>query len=169
MIITNNCDSAFLYKNFTNIPYPHPFIWNIITYDNFLTLANNFNNIDFNDISIGYEKLPYPYNTTYYKDKYFCVYLNNINIPIYYVHYNENEKYVNKDIFIRRANRIHNNSNIFIYIKLYHLNDNSPEISDCDNIKIISKTLYSELFESNNFPNHSKISEFLYNNYKSFI
>lgn len=54
-IISNNCISGFLYKSL-RLPCNHPFFWNLIHLDDFITLVDNYETIDFNNVELKCEQ-----------------------------------------------------------------------------------------------------------------
>lgn len=53
-LIGNNCVSSFLYKD-NGLKFSTPFIWGGFDFDDFVYLLNNYDNINFNNISFSFE------------------------------------------------------------------------------------------------------------------
>jgi len=53
-LIGNNCVSSFLYKD-NGLEFSTPFIWGGFDFVDFIYLLNNYDNIDFNNISFSFE------------------------------------------------------------------------------------------------------------------
>lgn len=53
-LISNNCVGSSLYA-LHHIQFNHPFVWGAFDLDDFIYLADNFNNINFNNIDFGLE------------------------------------------------------------------------------------------------------------------
>ena len=51
-IISNNCFSAVLYKDYIKCEFQNPFMWTIIDFDSMCKLMNEYENIDFNDYEL---------------------------------------------------------------------------------------------------------------------
>lgn len=54
-LIGNNCLSSRLYK-INNVQFNNPFIWCSIKFSDFISIVKNFNNIDFNNIEVNFDK-----------------------------------------------------------------------------------------------------------------
>ena len=53
-IISNDCTASFIYKEI-NEEFKNPFIWTSIDIDNFIKLIENYDTLNFNNISIKLE------------------------------------------------------------------------------------------------------------------
>ena len=51
-IISNDCTAGFIYKEI-NEEFKNPFIWTSIDIDNFIKLIENYDTLNFNNISIN--------------------------------------------------------------------------------------------------------------------
>ena len=172
MIITNNCDSSFVYKDIVKHQYIHPFTWCIINYNDWIKFVENFETIDFYDIKICHLMMPIEHDCFYSGKSFFTIVLNSINVHIYYVHTDEEHKYMDETIYYRRLNRMYEyglNNIKFIYIKMYHAFDIAPDYIDHNRFEIISKLNYPQIYYPDNMINHSLISNIIYEKYKDYI
>ena len=51
-IITNNCLGGFIYRDIFKCKYQNPFIWTLFEINDFIDFINNFEKINFNNITI---------------------------------------------------------------------------------------------------------------------
>jgi len=51
-IITNNCLGGFIYRDILKIEYQNPFIWTSINHESLLSIIDNYENINFLNVSI---------------------------------------------------------------------------------------------------------------------
>jgi len=82
-VISNSCIGAQLYKLF-NMEFNNPFMWNVITYDDFKKLIIKYDEIDFGNNNISLYNYP--------GDPISMVTFDN-NIKLYYIHYHQTNKY----------------------------------------------------------------------------
>ena len=82
-IISNNCTAGFIYRDL-GLGNPHPFIWNTLLHDDFITLMDEYDNINFNSFKVVPTVLPNPI-----KNDSFSVLIDNNKLTISYVHYHQ--------------------------------------------------------------------------------
>lgn len=121
-IISNNCVGARLYQ-LQNKQFNNPFMWSSIYIKDFIDLAKNWNNINFNDIEL------------YYKDSFgrqnvstIAIDSHNYNVCIGYIHhiYEKDTEFRKQDINIY-SDHILNYINEKYFIRLDRMNN---DISD---------------------------------------
>ena len=76
-IIGNGCFSTFLTKDYLNHEYVNPFIWSLIEYEDMFNLIKNYDNINFNNFTVNYNK----------QDNNYFIILDDYHIKIIYLHY----------------------------------------------------------------------------------
>lgn len=74
-IISNNCLSGFLYKDFLRTEFENPFVWSVIDFKSMLYLIQNYNKINFKNFELIKDN---NWN--------FSIIIDN-NIKVQYVHY----------------------------------------------------------------------------------
>ena len=84
-IISNNCLSGYLYKDYLKEEFGNPFIWTVIDFNSMLYLIQNWNNINFKNYELVKDK---NWN--------FSIIIDN-KVKIQYVHYKFNKNVVFKD------------------------------------------------------------------------
>lgn len=85
--VSNSCVGANIMKYELNIPYCNPFCWNLIDFDSFYTLINEWDNIDFDNIKL-----------IKFDGKDICGILIDEKVLVRYVHYHRSQK----DLAIRK-------------------------------------------------------------------
>ena len=79
-IISNNCFSANLYKDYLHTEYKNPFMWSIIDFDSICNLINNYDKLNFNNYELIKDK----------KMNFYIVIDNKVKI--WWFHYRFNDK-----------------------------------------------------------------------------
>lgn len=104
IFIGSDCVGARIYEQL-NLQFNNPFCWSRISYNDFIFLANNLQNIDFNKFSINLINDPAENKN---KNKVGIVSIDN-KIDILYPHYIQNSKYdiptkINTDVYYNKMN-----------------------------------------------------------------
>ena len=84
--ISNTCIGAYTYKHLRK-KFDNPFMWNIIDYSDFVSLYNNFDNIDFLNFTCEKSSL----NSDFYNDT-FDIIIDN-NVRVHYVHHHNSDEF----------------------------------------------------------------------------
>ena len=158
-IIGNNCLHCRIYQA-ANLKFNNPFCWGLIYLDEFITLINNFNNLNFYNIELSLNKKNVKNNYPYVK----CLLDNKVNIHFIHYLYNENSYKLDKkevDVFykniidwtknkwIERYNRMGNERPSFFISTLYGFQLSNEFITDINKIKKLLLE-FNELAKNNN-------------------
>lgn len=76
-LVGNGCFSTFCTRDYFKHEYVNPFIWALITYPNMASLIKNWDDIQFDDITIRYNK----------PDNNYTIIIKSHQIEILYLHY----------------------------------------------------------------------------------
>lgn len=87
-LISNNCTAAFIYQ-YSNIEFPHPFMWSTFTYYNFNKLLEEYDTIDFTNFTIVPTLINKAIrtNTKHWWDDTLSVLVDNKKLCINYIHH----------------------------------------------------------------------------------
>lgn len=82
-IISNDCSCYPYYKDVLDVPYPHPFISNSISIENYIKIIKNFHNLNLMDYDISEKPTTFlPTNNTHP-----YIHLNQIDADVFFIHY----------------------------------------------------------------------------------
>lgn len=130
-IISNNCLAGFIYRDL-ELRNQHPFIWSTLLHNDYVTLMDEYDKIDFNNFNVVPTMLQ-----DQIKNGSFTVLIDNNKLKVSYVHYHQdneckeivsqgNDLYYNKmqsyvdELYKRRVNRMLENGlkqPIFLLVK----------------------------------------------------
>lgn len=113
MIISNTCLAGYIYKS-SNLKYNHPFIWCFMYLNDYIKLIENFQTINFLNITnCGTQNRNIVIGGKYeYRGQYFLEI--DKTIKLLFRHYTNNSYNIKKikEIYMRRANRINKDEEI---------------------------------------------------------
>lgn len=163
-LITSNCTGAFVYRDLGTF-YNNPFMWSLIYFDDFLYLINNFDSIDFENISVSLEQFEEDIKPP--RPKSILVNIDN-KLTVHYIHnlYLGDEKRLLeefKEKYNRRLARMYKDKEepLFMYVDDYKENADLLRFSNIDKDLIIL-TRKEITFDNpkikvlNLFPNYTK-------------
>ena len=160
-IISNDCTAGFIYK-FLGKKFPHPFIWSLFEYNDFIVFIKQFNNINYRNIEIVNSILlkNNRYNIKYkkiWKDTYTILIDNKVAVNYIHHHNKKNAQTIEikkhdlyfcdmknylKETYLKRTNRMYEKNVDDIIILLYkNLAFNDDEFRNL----IYMKTKYKKI------------------------